>query len=520
MPYLPYLAKYLRISEDDEDMGEGKRESDSIANQRKVLDAYIAGHGEFAGYPVKEFVDDGVSGVNFKRPAVQELLNEVRTGNVFCIIVKDLSRFGRNYIEVGDYIEQIFPFLGVRFISITDHFDSSENPAGIEVGFKSLIHDLYSRDLSVKVKSSVKMRQRRGGYNGGGVPFGYKLGTKGEKDEIFVPDPEAAEIVRRIFELAADGYTTSGIADLLNKEAVPTPGVYKQKHKGISYRLKNEKQNLWKAAQVNLILRNDVYRGTYVAHKLSTVRPGVVKKNQSSEYITVENHHERLVGEELFRKAQGVLKLRGKMNRRAEYDSALKGRVKCGNCGYSMSVRREAKEPYYRCCSGKGCGAYTRINVELLETTVWGILQKLVETYCEQEEIRKSERAQILTSISEAKEKKRMWEIKVEHCQVSRLELYHQWKEGEITKEEYIRKKEQLHVHEAECQKELERIDQYLEEMLVCQEIPEQKGGMALLAAEAGSLTKELADLLIERVEVYNGGRVEIKWKIGEIKAV
>lgn len=255
-----------------------------------------------------------------------------------------------------------------------------------------------------------------------------------------------------------------------------------------------------------------------MAHKLSTVRPGVVKKNQSSEYITIENHHERLVGEELFQKAQSVLKLRGKMDRKTEYDSALKGKVKCGNCGYSMSVRREAKEPYYRCCSGRGCGAYTKINVELLEATVWGILQKLIETYCEQEEVQKNERARILASISEEKEKKRMWEAKIEHCRVSRLELYHQWKEGKITKEEYVRKKEQFHMHEAEYQKELERVNQYLEEMLVCQEIPKQKGGMAQLAG-AGSLTKELADLLIERVEVYNGDRVEIKWKIDEIKA-
>ncbi|MCM1541457.1 MAG: recombinase family protein [Blautia sp.] len=517
MPYLPYLAKYLRISEDDEDMGAGKQESDSIANQRKVLDAYIAAHGEFAGCPVKEFVDDGVSGVNFQRPAVQELLNEVRAGSVSCILVKDLSRFGRNYIEVGDYIEQIFPFLGVRFISVTDRFDSSERPAGLEVGFKNLVHDLYSRDLSVKIKSSIKMRQKRGGYNGGGVPFGYKLGDKGDKDAPLIPDPEAAGIVRRIFGLAADGHTTSGIADILNKEAVPTPGAYKRDRAGIPYRFINEKRNLWKAAQVNLILRNDVYRGTYVAHKESTVRPGVVKRNQSCEYITIENHHEGLVGEELFRKAQGVLKPGGKMARKTEYDSALKGRVKCGNCGYSMSVRREAKEPYYRCCSGKGCGAYTKINVELLEATVWGILQKLMETYCEQETARENERAQMLASISEAKERKRMWEGKIEHCRTSRLELYHQWKEGEIAKEEYIRKKEQFHAQEAECQKELEQVGQCLEEMLVCQEIPGQKEGLARLAG-AGSLTKELADLLIERVEVYDGDRVEIKWKIDEIK--
>ncbi|GFI65263.1 hypothetical protein IMSAG185_00860 [Lachnospiraceae bacterium] len=187
-------------------------------------------------YKAREFIDDGVSGVNFHRPAVQRMLNEVRKGRVSCIVVKDLSRFGRNYIEVGDYIEQIFPFLGVRFISVSDHFDSRKNAVGIEIGFKNLIHDLYSRDLSEKVKSAVSIRQKQGSYNGGGIPYGYKLGEG--KEGTFVPDGEAAEIVRRIFCMAAEGNTTFAIAARLNEEAIPTPGMYKKQHGGISYSFK------------------------------------------------------------------------------------------------------------------------------------------------------------------------------------------------------------------------------------------------------------------------------------------
>jgi len=186
-----YVAKYLRISDDDEDMGGRKTESDSIGNQRKVLDVYIKNHPELSQYPLREYLDDGFSGVNFHRPGIQGLLKEVRENRIACIVVKDLSRFGRNYIEVGDYIEQIFPFLGVRFISIADNFDSFKNPAGIEIGLKNLIHDLYSRDLSKKIKSTKALMQKQGVYSGGGVPFGYIRDDGNGKTADFIPDPEA-----------------------------------------------------------------------------------------------------------------------------------------------------------------------------------------------------------------------------------------------------------------------------------------------------------------------------------------
>lgn len=511
MSEMRYVAKYLRISEDDDDMGAWKRESNSISNQRKMLDSYIAAHEELSKYPIKEYVDDGVSGVNFHRHGVQNLLAEVRGNNIYCIVVKDLSRFGRNYIEVGDYIEQIFPFVGVRFISVADSFDSFRDSAGIDIGFKNLIHDLYSRDLSAKVKASIKIRQKKGAYNGGGIPFGYKLG--GGKDEPFVPDPEAAEIVKRIFLLAADGNTTSMIAGRLNREAVPTPGAYKKSHGGISYCFKNEKLNLWSAAQVNLILRNEVYRGTYIAHKLSTVRPGVVQKNETPDYVMLENHHERLVEEELFQKAQNVLRLRGKIGKKTEYESALKGKVKCGCCGYSMSIRHDAKNPYYRCWNGKGCGSYQKINVELLENTLWNIVWKLAETYRIRDAGRQKKKIQMQSDLNVAKDKKQMLETEIEHCRLCRLELYDQWKEGRISKEGYIRKKEEVNEKEAGYRKESEQLNQYLKTLVSGQAALERTDCPAVLS-EAESLTKELVDELIERVEVYAEDRVEIRWKI------
>lgn len=270
---------------------------------------------------------------------------------------------------------------------------------------------------------------------------------------------------------------------------------------------------MWSAAQVNLILRNDVYRGTYIAHKLFTVRPGVVQKNDKQEYVTLENHHERLIEERLFQKAQEVLKLRGKMGKRTEYESALKGKVKCGCCGYSMSIRHDAKVPYYRCWNGKGCGSYQKINVELLEDTIWNIVQKLVEAYCERDALRQDRKKQMLSAHNTAKEKKQILETKIEHCRLCRLELYNQWKEGMISKEEYIGKKEGVSEQEAGYRYELERLDKVLNEFASGQEALGQTDELAVLSG-AESLTKELVDKLIERVEVYVEDRVEIRWKI------
>lgn len=507
-----YLAEYMRISDDDEDLGEGKRESDSILNQRRVLENYISGHEELSKLPVREFVDDGVSGVSFNRPGIQALLEEVREKRVACIVVKDLSRFGRNYIEAGDYIEQIFPFLGVRFISVSDNFDSFRSPAGLDIGFRNLMHDLYSRDLSKKIKSVKKLMQEKGAYSGGDVPYGYKRGS-GKRD-AYVPDPEAAQVVRRIFFCAAEGETTLQIAGKLNKEEVPTPGVYKNRSVNANYELKNEKSKLWAASQVGVIIRNEVYIGTYIGRKLSTVRPRETKKNEESMYVKIEGHHESLVTEELFRQAQKAVKIRGKREayKKEENPSPLKGKVKCGCCGYGMSLKSAVREKYYYCRMGNGCGSYFKIGLELLEKTVWNVLQKLAEAYYEEGKADKGREVRILEAVSQMKEKKKSLEMQADYCQSKRLDLYRQWKEGRLTKEEYAVKKDELTKREAESKRELELLDQQMGETVITRNLLEDRMGRAAMI-EAEGLTKRLVDELIERIDVYGDNRVEIKWK-------
>ena len=224
------IAAYLRLSQDDVDIGSNslKDESDSIHSQRLLIQQYRKEHTDLSNLPVIEFVDDGYTGTNFDRPEFQRMIEKVRSGEVVCIIVKDLSRFGRNYLEVGDYLEHIFPFLGVRFISVNDHYDSKSymgTTGGIDVAFRNLIYQRYSQDLSEKVKSAMHLKMSRGQYVTH-CPYGYKK-KQGVKHEM-IPDPVTAPIVREIFEATIGGMKSTEIAAMLNAKQVPTPMEYKK----------------------------------------------------------------------------------------------------------------------------------------------------------------------------------------------------------------------------------------------------------------------------------------------------
>lgn len=511
-----YVAKYLRISDDDVDVGKGKDESGSISNQRGVLQYFISNHEELSKYPVKEFLDDGYSGVNFNRPGVRNLLKEVKENKVACIVVKDLSRFGRNYIEVGDYIEQIFPFLGVRFIAVSDNYDSFKNSGGIEIGFKNLIHDMYSRDLSKKIKSVKRMHQEKGTYIGGDVPYGYVYSGNKKTEQgigIYQPDPDAAMVVRKIFSLAANGNTPTYIVKCLNSEGIPTPGVYKNQTKNYNYQIKNTKSNLWTSGKIRDILQNEVYVGTYICHKISTVRPREACWNDEAEYMRFENAHEALVSKDVFDAAQKVMEIRGKRGKykKTENCHALQGKVKCGYCGYSMSKSSKKTDYDYLCRMGDSCGSHLRIKVQDLENAVLEILRKLVSVQREAEVKRKENRSRAISEARKVRDEKRVLEMKMEHCKTSRLNLYRQWKEQQITKDEYIRKRDEYTEQEERHQAGMQKLNEQLEELMVEQE---KKPAYDLqIYSGIQSLTKEMADELIERIDVYDGDRVEVTWK-------
>ena len=262
------LAFYLRLSLSDGDLGKDEKdESYSIENQRKLLQAFVEASDEFDG-KIREYIDDGFTGTNFNRPGFQKMVEDAKKGLIRTILVKDLSRLGRDYIIVGDYLEKIFPILGVRVIAVNSQYDSNQyigKTMGLEMSISNLVNTLYSRDMSKKIKSTIRTKWNAGVSTGGKVPLGYKKA----EDKSWILDEEAAIIVRKIFELALKSYSTSMIANELNELGYPTPGKLKifRGEKPYWKQKVTDEEWLWDTRMVWGVLKNYAYTGALVQGK-------------------------------------------------------------------------------------------------------------------------------------------------------------------------------------------------------------------------------------------------------------
>lgn len=290
----------MRLSKEED---KGKEESISITMQRILLKNYARDH--FTDYELLEFCDDGYTGTNFERPGIQKMLEKIKKGEIDCVIVKDFSRFARDYIELGSYLEQIFPFLGLRFISINDNYDSSNYQGGIadiDINFKNLLYDLYSKDLSGKVRSALAVRKEKGQYVSANSPFGYEKDPK-DRHALVIAEDEA-EIVRRIFALTAEGHTSTEIAGLLNQTKVKTPVEFKIE-KGKTNRVPKGEKFLWHSSTICQILKNEVYIGNAVQKKYTRdFVGGKSHLNPCENWLITYGHHEAIIGKDLFDQIQ------------------------------------------------------------------------------------------------------------------------------------------------------------------------------------------------------------------------
>ena len=334
------IAKYLRLSHEDGDLEEhGKLESNSIVNQRNLLNAYISNHDDLSEMQILEFCDDGWSGKNFERPAVLEMLTQVKQGNIQCIIVKDLSRFGRDYLEVGNYISRVFPFMGVRFIAINDGFDSIRpmEADSLETSFKALLYDLYSRDLSRKVRGARQFRAMRGDFLSAFAPYGYIKDPKNHSRLVI--DPEAAKVVRDIFRMAGEGKSTVEIAKTLNRDHVLTRMCYKRET-GCSRTVWPcvHPDNYWTDTAVTKILRDERYLGKTVYGKRMCDKVGHWHsvKVERTEWIVMDDTHEGIVTPEEFDQATANLKKYVPHNGNFQH-RPLERKIHCGVCGHVMT---------------------------------------------------------------------------------------------------------------------------------------------------------------------------------------
>lgn len=376
-----YAMAYYRLSK-----GDGKsHESDSIANQRMLIHAYLDKHPNII--LVDEADDDGFTGTNYDRPGFRKVMDAVNSGKINCVIVKDLSRMGREYIETGKYLEMIFPSLGVRFIAINDDVDSERSSSGddIIVPIKNIMNETYCRDLSKKLRNQFRVQRGNGEYLGAFVSYGY-CKSPDDKHKIVV-DEYAAEVVRGIFSLFFRGYTQNMIADYLNEEQVLTPAEYKQSL-GLKYRTNFQiaSKAKWSLVQINRILTNPIYIGTLVQGKRGTPNYKIKKMRvrKEDEWSVVENNHPAIIDPLMFALIQKML-LRD--TRRAPGNDTLlplSGVLFCADCGRSLLrrvVTRGKRKFYYYVCStykrGDGCSSHSFEQSKLEETVLHAIVNQI-----------------------------------------------------------------------------------------------------------------------------------------------
>ena len=352
-----YAAIYLRLSKEDGDTSSGeKKESNSIANQRKLIEDYLKKHPEIN--LVQEFCDDGFTGANFDRPDFQRMMEQVKTRKINCIIVKDLSRFGRDYIDSGKYIEKIFPSLGIRFIAINDNYDSAQShQAGNEIilPFKNLINDSYSRDISIKIRSNLDIKRRNGEFVGSHVVYGYRRSDE-DKNKLVI-DQTAAPIIQSIFRMKLDGFSPAQIADRLNKDGVPSPYEYKRLS-GSKYQsgFKKQIKTDWGAKAIYRILKNEMYTGTLVQGKTTTPNHKVKTRTTKDEadWMRTENAHEAIIPISLFDTVQRVMLEDTRSPSGDESVHLFSGKVFCADCQNTMvrkRTRSAGKEYVYFICN-------------------------------------------------------------------------------------------------------------------------------------------------------------------------
>ena len=362
---------YLRLSREDGD----KEESNSISGQRDLIREFMRHHPELHEYAVR--IDDGFSGSTFQRPAFNEMLADIRAGRTNCVIVKDLSRFGRNYLDAGEYIEKIFPFLGVRFIAINDNFDSERernSSDDLMIPFKNLINEAYCRDISVKIRSQLEIKRKRGEYLASFAAYGY---TKSETNHNqLVIDEYAADVVRGIFRSKLKGASPQAIADRLNHDGILSPMEYK-KSLGMKYAtsFKANTKALWSAASVIRVLRNPLYIGVLTQGKETTPSYKVHKRitRNTDEWVVIPDCHEPIIARSDFEQVQKVLALDTRTCKDDSVVQLFSGMVFCGDCGASM-IRKTVpaggkKYIYYVCSENKAnknvCSAHSIRDSEL-----------------------------------------------------------------------------------------------------------------------------------------------------------
>lgn len=434
------IAVYLRLSDEDEEVkGHHQSESNSVVNQRKLIHHYIERDKELSSLPVVEYVDDGFSGARFDRPAFNRMMEDAKAGKFSVLITKDYSRIGRDYLEVGNYLEYIFPLLQIRYISINDGFDSDESygsTGGMNQALKNLVNMMYSRDLSKKTRSAKLTKCRQGKYPFSHTPYGY-VRSKEDKNQLVI-ETESAEVVRLIFDLALAGKSCYAIAIYLNESCVETIAEH-AKRIGSGWRSPyNYDIKFWQDRSVKAILQNEVYIGRIVGNKTekSIYTNHKVKKNNPEDWIIVDGCHEAIISKEVFDKVQILLGRKAGCDpkpskEKREDREYFGGLFICGVCG--RPYHKDGKKLYcaaHKAGSRQICrGRAVRYDTVIDTLTIY--VEKFVSGFSSLgRQVKKC-------NSGEGKHRTELLEQEREQLAARKFQLYEKYRSGKISRETF-----------------------------------------------------------------------------------
>lgn len=516
------VAQYIRLSREDGD----KTESDSIANQRKLITDYIKYKDDFILYDT--YIDDGFTGTNFDRPNFLRMIEDIEDGKINCVIVKDLSRFGRDYIETGRYLERYFPDHNIRFISITDNIDSFRQSYDMLMPIKNIFNEQYARDISRKVHASMTTKQKNGEFIGAFASYGYKK-SPSDKNRLIV-DEYAAAIIRRVFSLYVSGLGKVRIAHIMNEEGVLCPSEYKRVN-GEHYRNSNRLDNTvyWTYSTVNHILRNEIYIGNMVQGKTTRHMGKRTKAKDKSEWVIVKGTHEAIIDKATWDMVQSLLDRR---TRNLDLDCNINifaGFLKCGDCGRALAKKN------YTLTSGEkiiryNCGTYVRsgrnyctphaILYTVIERIVLDDLKTIVQNIEDIQEIVAEQRKAVIPFQYQNEEEKKRLETELQKVKGLKKAVYEDYHEGLFSKEDYLSYRQDYERKEILLTVQIEEAQRQGKKQSVgFAETPWIK--RLLEVREIEKLDRDIVVEMIHEIKVYENRKIKITYNFsGELEAL
>ena len=518
-------ALYVRLSKEDGDsFSSDKNESNSISNQKLLLQSFIDKMPDIQVVDI--FEDDGYTGTNFERPGFQKMLEAIKLQKINCVVVKDFSRLGREYLGVGNYIEKLFPSQGIRFISVNDNYDSlkvKSSSDSLIVPFKNLLNEQYSRDTSIKVRSALKTRRQQGLYVSSFAVFGYKKDPS-DNNHLLI-DEYAANVVTDIFKMKLGGLSMSAIAKKLSAMGIPSPADYKR-HCGIHYctPFKKTAYSKWSAKAVQRILENEIYCGHTVQGKRmrKSYKLNIDEFVPKEQWDRVENTHEAIIDERLFYEVQRLLAEDTRIELSTGHISPLAGKLYCADCGASM-VRHSAyscgkKYVYYVCGNHKRNKSWCSLHMIQADKLEQAVLTSIQAQLTLMLEIDKAMQ-KMDSLVWEQRENQKLeaqlaaLEAQIAHTQKIREAVYEDLKEGLINKNEFdsLRRGFTARLEEAEAAKK--KLEDEQKELL--SGLNRQQAFLAEFRkfSTVTELNRAIVVALVEKITVADSSHVSVEFR-------